>query len=549
MNEVDQKIARLFVLRNKFNDSENKEKNILLNELSKNDKFSRKQVKKYLELLLFLLAYPANKTLYQISNSELNRIGTLLTHQKKLSAQLYQIGISQTRISGKFSFELIRWLTSRYKQQIFMDALEVEDSKIISVISLVMPEISNEILQEGQVKWKPWLLGFRQFKTETLLEILIRIFEASEFSPRIKEQLWSALEVYINFNLIEGIPNRSSLLSLNFSVYHHNEIKKQVSSKIILNQKVHEYALTDLEKDSLITSARMALACYQRETDPITFAHKKYSHYYQLSNGLSIALFGLPPQKRQTIDCYIGYLAYKNGLPIAYGGGWIFADSCRIGINIFPAFRGGESATIFMQILSAYKNIFNLNRFTVDPYQIGKNNTEGIHSAAFWMYYRLGFRPIQEVLKLLALTEYDNLIQHKNSRTSVATLKKLAHSVLEFCIHPKKQSINFDASDMSRMAQQNSVKQFASKVASKKNQVKTSAIYTWTENRFYENWELLIDWKLLDKAEQKYLLKIIKQLVNLKLSGDEWNYISMVQNAPKLLNTLMKQGNFSLQKK
>ena len=41
----------------------------------------------------------------------------------------------------------------------------------------------------------------------------------------------------------------------------------------------------------------------------------------------------------------------KNGVPVGYGGGWPFLAACRIGINVFPAFRGGESGWLFAQVL------------------------------------------------------------------------------------------------------------------------------------------------------------------------------------------------------
>ena len=62
----------------------------------------------------------------------------------------------------------------------------------------------------------------------------------------------------------------------------------------------------------------------------------------------------------------------------AYAGSWILFDSGRIGLNIFPAYRGGESQYIFEQVLEMHMEVYHLNRFSVDPYQIGKENSEGI---------------------------------------------------------------------------------------------------------------------------------------------------------------------------
>ena len=80
----------------------------------------------------------------------------------------------------------------------------------------------------------------------------------------------------------------------------------------------------------------------------------RYVSYYQLARGVSIALMGMVPPRRSPIDCYMGYMVFKNGLPVAYAGSWILFDSGRIGLNIFPSYRGGESKYIFEQVLKLH---------------------------------------------------------------------------------------------------------------------------------------------------------------------------------------------------
>jgi hypothetical protein len=72
-----------------------------------------------------------------------------------------------------------------------------------------------------------------------------------------------------------------------------------------------------------------------------------------LPRGLTIALTGMVPERRHPIDSYMGYIVFKNGLPVAYAGSWILFDSGRIGLNVFPSYRGGESQYIFEQVLKA----------------------------------------------------------------------------------------------------------------------------------------------------------------------------------------------------
>jgi len=116
----------------------------------------------------------------------------------------------------------------------------------------------------------------------------------------------------------------------------------------------------------------MILVRHLREIDPISFTDIPFVSYYQLPRGLSIALTGMVPDRRHPIDSYMGYLVFKNGLPVAYAASWILFDSGRIGLNVFPSYRGGESQYIFEQVLKLHSKVYHLNRFSVDPYQLEK---------------------------------------------------------------------------------------------------------------------------------------------------------------------------------
>ena len=94
-------------------------------------------------------------------------------------------------------------------------------------------------------------------------------------------------------------------------------------------------------------------------------------------------------------------MAFKNGIPIAYGGGWIWGLRCRIGISIYPDFRKGESAWIFGQVLRLYYQYFNARHFIIRTNQFGKGNHDGLKTGAFWFYYKLGFRPCNKELRKL----------------------------------------------------------------------------------------------------------------------------------------------------
>jgi len=259
-----------------------------------------------------------------------------------------------------------------------------------------------------------------------------------------------------------------------------------------------------------------------------------------LPRGLSIALMGMVPARRHPIDSYMGYTVFKNGLPVAYAASWVLFDSARIGLNIFPAYRGGESQYIFEQVLKIHQGVYRLKRFSTDPYQIGKDNSDGIHSGAFWIYYRAGFRPIREEQKDIAATEAKKIRSVKGYLTPSTVLKKLAESRLE--LNVVKKAVQFDVTDLSRayaaiLKDRYSNKRKPAEELAAKKLAAILQIKNWQEvNLQYvlKNWSILLltdEKKLRDNSGLK---KILKKLFELKAGGSEEEYIYGLQRSSAL---------------
>ena len=142
---------------------------------------------------------------------------------------------------------------------------------------------------------------------------------------------------------------------------------------------------------ALVVKNSMAITA--RETDPTTYMDAGSLKVYHLERGVSIATYSMIPSRQLPLESYIGYTAFKNGFPVAYGGFWVFGDRSNFGINIFESYRSGESGFVMIQLLRVFRQVFHIKTFEVEPYQFGLDNPEGIVSGAFWFYYRFGFRP------------------------------------------------------------------------------------------------------------------------------------------------------------
>ncbi len=534
-------ISQLFSIRNRYGLQFSSQKLDLLNELNGKPVTSKKAAQSYYYSLLFLIAYPDNKSVYQLASQSLQHLHTYIQSHEKLKTGLYNSGITNTQLCAAFSFEIVKWLRKTHPKTIKLSSFEADDGHIRYLLSAVMPKVESEILQDANATWKSWLKRSLK-KGEDILDRIIAIFDEADLRPEIRDELWNALGINVEIDF----PRHTCLPDTLITPYYHRSIIKKnflkqqpVIKPILVN-------LTEDEAEQVIECGRMILVRHLREIDPITFTASPLVSYYRLPRGLSIALMSMVPERRHPIDSYIGYVVFKNGLPVSYAGSWILFDSGRIGLNVFPAYRGGESHYIFEKVLEVHRGVYKLNRFSVDPYQVGKENSEGIKSGAFWTYYHSGFRPIREEQKKLAEAESLKIKSTKGYRSNDAILEKLADSRLELVYHNK--AVRFDATDLS-VAYANILKNHYDNNRKIAEELLFPRLADITQLKNYreeklafvlKNWCVLL---LSDEQELRSnskLKKILKRLFELKASGSEEDYISELQRAKEFRNMVEK---------
>ena len=545
MNKLNTHISKLFSIRNRYEKQFAAEKILLLNTINIKTIKSKKELQNCYSALLFLMAYPDNKTIYNLANKLLSELQLQVQLNKKLQRGLYNTGITQTYICAAFSFEMVKWLRKTRREEIKLSSFEAADAQIQAILSVVMPKAESEILQDANAAWKGWFKDLKK-KDEDLLDQLIAVFDSSDIRPEVKDELWNTIGINVEINFTAHCCLPASLTKFYF---HRSLIKKQIKKQTPVVKPV-QIKLTENEAEQIIDCSRMILVRKLRELDPISFTATKLVSYYHLPRGISIALMGMVAERRHPIDSYMGYLVFKNGLPVAYAGSWILFDSARIGLNVFADYRGGEAKYIFDQVLQLHSKVYHLKRFTVDPYQIGKQNDDGIHSGAFWIYYHAGFRPLQKLQKELAATEYLKIKTNKNYRSPESTLKILADSRLELIL--KKSAVSFDATDLSRAyAGILTQKYNGNRKKAEKDGVKKLANMLQLKNYQEENLHFILkNWAilLLSKEKELYdnnpLKKTLKKLFVLKANNSEEAYITTLQQAAglrKFIEALVKE--------
>ncbi len=142
--------------------------------------------------------------------------------------------------------------------------------------------------------------------------------------------------------------------------------------------------------------------------------------------------------RRMALPAIYGGLTLHNGVPIGYHQSDMIGSVAAVSFNTFETFRGAESAHVFARLLAALHALFGCTSFSIEPYQLGDGNDEGIASGAWWFYYKLGFRPRLRTAAQRAAAEAARLRRAPGRRSGEDTLRSLARHHVFFDLDPDR---------------------------------------------------------------------------------------------------------------
>lgn len=390
------------------------------------------------DAILFISAYPDDGAVHRAAETALRAIATMIAGNDRLADRLEDTGIPGTTVAAPFSVDLARWLLQRFPGDV---KIAWDDGSAGSgfddLLFAITPPAQRDGLLASSLTTQAWLrLAAGADGGE--LAWLLQALDALAAPPELVDHAFEKLELRLRWRVAELPGNGGSARRRLF--FQNGPIERPddpgAVDQIIRRPLASARPLPPRQARTLIDTARITLAALSRETDPVTYANPREVTRFELDRGIDVALYGMLPERRLPLESYFGYLATRNGVPVAYGGGWVFLDRCEIGINIFEQFRGGESAIVFGQVLRVYHRHYNTRRFLVDPFQFGADNTEGIRSGAFWFYYRFGFRPVDAALAALAGEEWSRIRADRAYRTPARTLRRFASAKLSLEVGP-----------------------------------------------------------------------------------------------------------------
>ncbi|HZI59245.1 MAG TPA: hypothetical protein VFD62_00960 [Pyrinomonadaceae bacterium] len=395
---------------------------------------------RYHELLMFVRAYPQSAEVMRAAEKELRGFAERVAWLSEQGVDVAPLehpevsGIAGTPVTDTFGFHIVRSLVQRYPSQtsIYWEWFE-DENRLAATWPRFMPLLAEDAFVEAHVPYRDWLRAARGGRSE--LAWLIDRFTELPASDDQKAELYDSQYLYVQWQP----PYRATRTGLRAPAkklfYHQGPLIQR--RDIDLNEQVVQPSpplrkLSLREGESALDRTRDASTIRYRELYGFTHGDPKYVYHADLGRGVELFLVGLPSEKRLPLRAVHGVMIYKNGVPVGYFESLTLFERMESGFNLYYTFRDGETAWLYARVLNVMHHFTGATAFTLDPYQIGHENEEGIESGAFWFYRKLGFRPMRRELEALAEKEEKKIALRKGYRTSPRTLRALAKGPMIF---------------------------------------------------------------------------------------------------------------------
>ena len=386
------------------------------------------------ETLLFLAAYPPSARVRRqvdtMRQSFAARIARLGDRGDDLAPfdEVEVSGMAGTCVTSNFSYAIVRWLVATRPGQVAIDwDWFDEDERFGATMSRFMPLLEEDALVEAHVPYHDWLRAATGRRND--IGWVIERFDSLAISQTARTELYDALKLHVRWRF--GFPvSRTGMTRPRRRFYFHRTPLIQRSDvslvKELASPPIPIERLSPAAGARILDLARGTSAVRYRELHGFTHGDSRRVLKADFGRGTEAFVFGVPPEQRLPLRAYHAALIFKNGVPVAYFEGLSLFERLESGFNLYYTFREGETAWLFGRVLRLMRQLLGVTVFSIDPYQVGRDNEEGIESGAFWFYRKLGFRPVRPVLLNLTLAEERRMAAQRGYRTPARTLRKLA---------------------------------------------------------------------------------------------------------------------------
>ncbi len=428
-------LAALERLRTRFGGGAAELKVLRLRRLARAQLRTAAQLLRLHEVLCFLRAYPDDaRVLLQARRmlAGFARRRDLARH----GAALIDTGIAGTTIRYRFFWPTARWLAARWPQAIRLDRTDDDAAtRLAQALPLLAPRAAAEWLQEAKLpafEALDRLRGRRQATDAVCLVDLIERFAGDAFT---REAFADAIDATYLLAPVAGGPTRTHA-HFRFGPFAFQSQALRRERPDLREELAHPpravRVLPRRRGAALIALARAAMVTRARDLMAFEYGSPEEVRLIDDGDGLAFALCGVVAERRQVLPAIFAGLMLKNGVPVGYVQLDVLGPHAAVSFNLFETFRGGEAALLFARVLAVARHVFGATRFSIEPYQLGHGNDEGIESGAWWFYHKLGFRPADARCRRLARAEIVRMRANRRHRSSAQTLRTLATRHLYF---------------------------------------------------------------------------------------------------------------------
>jgi hypothetical protein len=388
---------------------------------------SADQVRRLHELLCFMRAYPDSTEVLRAVDSILNgfdRRHDLRAHREALAYS----GIAGTTLWFPFFYPTALWLAQRWPDQLVLERADATAGEsIASLLPALLTPVEAHGLRESKLPGFAALDAVRGNDRDAAF--LVRRVAAMAADERTREAYYDAINPSCLLLAGPDTPSRTrakyQAVQPVWQTQPLRRARPDLPSEIRRAPRAMRRA-SPAEAAALIALAREAMVTRQRDLDAFAYANEHDAWWIEDDGGLAFTLVGMRTERRAVVPAIYGGLMLQNGVPVGYHQCDLTGRSAAVSFNTFETFRGGEAAHTFARLLAMLAHAFGTHSFSIEPYQLGKDNEEGLASGAWWFYAKLGFRPRSRAGRELARQEFDLVAQSPGRRTPPATLVALA---------------------------------------------------------------------------------------------------------------------------
>lgn len=381
------------------------------------------------EVLCFLRAYPDDADLLERVEAMLERFGRRRDVRRHRDT-LADSGIAGTEIRYRLFWPMARWVVARWSERV---SLEWDDEEQAARVEVALPALVTRVEADGfeDLRWDVRRkLEHAKPEGETDAAFVVRRIEALAGDDFTRETLHDGLDLSYRVDPGPGTPSRTRAKHARAPVVFVREAPSRERPDLGRELRRPPRAtrfVSPREGAALIDLACEAMITRSRDLKAFGYGDPRDVRIVDDGGGLQFACIGVRPERRATLHATYGYLTLRNGVPIGYVQADALYGTAAISYNTFETFRGGEAAWVFGRMLAATRDLLGSRSFSIEPYQLGLGNEEGLASGAWWFYYKLGFRPrdaaaLRLVRRELARIEKDP--HHRSDRETLAALAR-----------------------------------------------------------------------------------------------------------------------------